>query len=302
MAAAPARPDPRAARRQLARLVRAGAPPAWLLAEVGRRMDERLGWIRAQPDRAVVWWPELGGGEALLRARYPASALWAEPTPGTRAAPAPAWWRRPFQPRATPRFDAPGTPPAALVWANMMLHWVDDIPAQLALWHRALAVDGFLMFTCFGPDTVRGLQAVHDALGAGPVGPAFVDMHDLGDLLVHAGFADPVMDMELITLSWPDAAALQAELRSLGGNVAPDRFGALRTPRWHRRWTEALTEALRGPDGRLSLRFEIVYGHAFKPVPRALVKSETSVSLDDMRTMVRRGRTGSALPPLGGAE
>lgn len=290
-APAPARLDPNAVRRHLTRLVRQA--PAWLPGEVGRRMDERLGWIRSQPSRALVWWPELGGGEDLLRRRYPGAQLWAQSAPGAAAAAERPWWRRPFQNRPTPRFDPATGAPVELVWANMMLHWVDDVPAQLAVWHRALATDGFLMFSAFGPDTVRALQAVHDAIGAGPAGPAFIDMHDLGDQLVHGGFADPVMDMELLTLSWPDAAAMRAELRGLGGNAAPGRPPGLRTPRWQARWTEAVNDTLRGPDGRLQLRVEIVYGHAFKPAPRPAMKTETSVSLDDMRALVRRGRTGN---------
>lgn len=272
--------------------------PAWLMAEVGRRMAERLSWIRAQPDRALVWWPELGGGEDTLRQQYPAITLHTQMTPGASSAPAGAWWQRlaqPFKSRSSAPFDAARSPSVGLVWSNMMLHWADaDLPALLSTWHRALATDGFLMFSAFGPDTVRSLNAVHDAMGWGPASPAFIDMHDLGDQLVHSGFADPVMDMEMITLSWPDLPTLLRELRGLGGNTAATRFAGLRTPRWQQRWHTALEQALRGPDGRLSLQFEIIYGHAFKPLPRPVVKAETTVSLDDMRSLVRRGPTGNA--------
>lgn len=285
--------DPTALQRQLTRVVREGAAtPAWLLGEIGRRMDERLGWIRREPAEALVWWPELGGGEALLRQRYPAVRLQAQAAPGAGPRTGSPWWKKAWaRGRDSTPFD-PATPATVgLVWANMMLHWAADLPTQLATWQRALEVDGFLMFSSFGPDTAQALQALHDALGWGPAAAPFVDMHDLGDLLVQGGFADPVMDMEFITLSWADLPAMLAELRGLGGNVAADRAATLRTPRAQARWQAEAERRLRGPDGRLQLRFEIVYGHAFKPAPRARMQPETTVSLDALRTMVRQGRT-----------
>jgi malonyl-CoA O-methyltransferase len=125
----------------------------------------------------------------------------------------------------------------------------------------------------------------------------FVDMHDLGDMLVHAGFADPVLDQETLTLHWPDAYALLAELRTLGANIAPDRYAALRTPRWRERLLSELA-GLAGPDGRLRLSFEVAYGHAFKARPRARAGEPTRVSLEEMRSMVRSQRGVAPGPPL----
>jgi malonyl-CoA O-methyltransferase len=118
----------------------------------------------------------------------------------------------------------------------------------------------------------------------------FVDMHDLGDMLVHAGFADPVMDQEVLTLTWDDPEALLRELHGLGANASPDRFAGLRTPRWRERLLAGLRE-MASPDGRIHLQFEVAYGHAFKAVPRVPLSAETTVSLDDMRTMVRNKST-----------
>jgi malonyl-CoA O-methyltransferase len=156
----------------------------------------------------------------------------------------------------------------------------------MARWQHALAPDGFLMFSSFGPDTLRELRELYARLGWPTPTPAFVDMHDLGDMLVHAGFADPVMDQETLTLRWRDPRALLAELRGLGGNAAPDRVHGLRTPRWHAQLLREL-EAIAAPDGSIGLSFEVAYGHAFKAAPRLRAGEATTVSLDDMRAMVR---------------
>ncbi|MBN4841892.1 hypothetical protein, partial [Citrobacter braakii] len=91
------------------------------------------------------------------------------------------------------------------------------------------------------------------------------------------------------TLTWPDATAMLAELRTWGGNVAVGRHAGLRTPRWRERLLQALEAHCRRPDGRLGLTVELVYGHALKPLPRPKLAAETRVSLDDMKHMVRHG-------------
>lgn len=170
----------------------------------------------------------------------------------------------------------------------MVLHGSADPPAEFARWLAALEVDGFVMFACLGPGTLVELREVFAAGGWGPMGAGFVDMHDLGDMLVHAGFVDPVMDQETLTLTWPNAEAALHECRSWGGNAAPERFAGCRTPRWRRRLVEAI--AGRSPTGPVALSIEIVYGHAFKGVPRLALAPETAIPLEAMRGLVRAGR------------
>lgn len=290
--------DPAAVAAVLRRLARAGEAP-WLHQEVARRMAERLAIVRLQPERVIDWWSHLGAGAALLEKAYPAAQRVAvEPTQElvgrSLAAARRPWWSAQRWSGAAPAVIAEGEAlPAGvqLVWANMVLHGVADPPALFACWHEALAVDGFVMFSCLGPGTLRELRDLYRRLGWPTPTPAFVDMHDLGDMLVHAGFADPVMDQETITLQWADAPSLLAELRALGGNAAPQRLAGLRTPRWRARLLEALG-ALAGADGRLALSFEVAYGHAFRGAPRARPGEPTTVSLDAMRAMVRSGRPG----------
>ena len=282
--------DERALALVLRRLQRAAQPP-WLHGEAARRMADRLPIIKQPPRRVLDWWAQLGGGAVALAAACPQARITAVEPVATAAPPA-AWWSpRRWSTRAVPAIAEAevGAGSADLVWANMMLHAVRNPQAQMRRWQQALAVDGFLMFSTLGPGTLETLAALYRALGWPTPFAPFVDMHDLGDMLVHAGFADPVMDQETLTLTWADADALLAELRSLGGNVDPARFPGLRTPRWHNRLRSALAD-LAGSDGRPALPFELVYGHAFKPAPRPPLTGETAVSLDDMRTMVRSGR------------
>jgi malonyl-CoA O-methyltransferase len=275
------------------------APPLspWLHEEVGRRMEERLEWIKRSPAAWADWEPVRGGlaAHAEIAARYPqARALVVEPQP-RRAAVArerlvPTWWKRLA---ASARVEIGPVPPGGvqMLWSNMQLHMSADPQALMLQWHAALAVDGFLMFSCLGPDTLRELRGLYAALGWPPPGHEFTDMHDWGDMLVHSGFTEPVMDMERITLAFETPERLLAELRELGANLHPGRFSALRGRGWRQRLEQALGEQLRGADGRLTLTFEVVYGHALKPPPRAKVGEQTSVSVSDMRAMLRGGRS-----------
>ena len=277
----------------LRRLARSPEPP-WLHAEVARRMAEKLQVILHRPELVIDWWSSLGAGAALLAQAYPkASRVLVEPdatwVARSREQAQRPWWSAGRWTGApvsvlSETDDIPAG--AGLVWANMMLHAVVDPTALIEQWQRLLRADGFVMFSCLGPGTLRELRAVYDRLGWPAPTPGFVDMHDFGDMLVHAGFADPVMDQETLTLRWSTPRALLAELRLLGGNTAPDRFAGLRTSRWRARLEREL-ESLAAHDGTLGMSFEVAYGHAFKAAPRLRVGEATTVSLDDMRAMVR---------------
>ncbi len=177
-----------------------------------------------------------------------------------------------------------------MLWANMALHMAADPQALLTQWQEAVAVDGFLVFSCLGPDTLRELRAVYAALGWPAPAHEFTDMHDWGDMLVQAGFAEPVMDMERIRLSFATPERLLQELRGLGRNLSRHRFAGLRGRRWHGVLQQALAQQLVSAeeDGRLTVTFEVIYGHAFKPAPRLPVQAETAVSLDQMRDALRQ--------------
>ncbi len=271
----------------------------WLHEEVGSRMQERLQWIKKAPAAWAHWAPLQGGMQThqKVAAQYANSACYmvesqlniAQAAIKSVAKP---WWN-PARWHAGATHSGPPTDGAVqLVWANMLLHSQADPLALIGQWQRALAVDGFLMFSCLGPDTVRELQKLYLALGWGPCSHSFTDMHDWGDMLVQSGFAEPVMDMERIVLSFASPQRALQELRGLGRNLHPQRFAGLRGRGYRARLEAAMQEQMgvASEGGSIQLTFEIIYGHAFKPSPRIKVSSESSVSMQDMRALLAQGR------------
>jgi malonyl-CoA O-methyltransferase len=238
----------------------------WLHEEVARRMQDRLQWIVKPPAAWCDWDPVRGGieGHALVGQRFAQAASHIAETSspaGEAAAQAhfgKAWWSPARWSSAAPRFGVPPDGGVQMLWSNMALHMAADPQALIARWHKALAVDGYLMFSCLGPDTLR----------------------------------EPVMDMERIVLTFATPARLLQELRGLGRNLHPQRFPALRGRRWHANLEQALSQRLADArqGGQLALTFEIVYGHAFKPTPRVRMEGSSAVALQDMRDMLRAGR------------
>jgi malonyl-CoA O-methyltransferase len=275
------------------RLPRENSP--WLHEEVAGRMAERLAWFREQPASWLHWEPVLGGLAAhrglstrLAQARCHVAAEQLPQALSATAGPAARYWNPVRWLRE--RGPAPAGPDTrvGMVWSNMGLHLEPRPLTLLRRWHEHLDADGFLMFSCLGPDTLVELRRVYEALGWPAPTHAFTDMHDWGDMLVHAGFAAPVMDMERITLSYSGVRPLLDDLRELGRNLNTGRHPAWRGRGWHRQLCSALETRLpRDEDGRLLLTAEIIYGHAFKPQPRIPLASTSAVSVDEMRAMLR---------------
>jgi len=232
---------------------------AVLAREVGRRMATRLDLVRLSPRRFADIGCATGDGLRELARRYPAAVPfavdWALPMLRAVHARAGVWSRlRGTAPRCV-NADVRALPLASgsldLVWSNLMLHWLADPRPAFAELHRVLGAGGLLHFAALGPDTLKELRR----LGA-PVA-RFPDMHDLGDLLVAAGFADPVMEMEMLTLVYPAPRAFLADQRRLG--VRDALLGRLPWRQWR-----ALFAAWPREAAGLPARFEIVYGHAWK--------------------------------------
>ena len=276
----------------------APAESPWLHEEIARRMLDRLIWIKRQPARWAHWGAVRGGLQthAELAVRYANSSCFVVEAQENAASTAMEkiaipWWNPKRLGVAKPVFATPPPSSCHMVWANMQLHETPDPQALLAQWHAALAVDGFLMFSCLGPDTARELHALYADRGWPVAGAQLTDMHDWGDMLVQAGFAEPVMDMERITLTYETPERMLKELAEVGRNVHPRRFQALRGRGWRRQLIQAIEQdGARDTSGKLTLTFEVIYGHALKAPPKIKVSALSSVSVADMRSMLNKPR------------
>jgi malonyl-CoA O-methyltransferase len=285
--------DRRAARRWFERAA-AGAGEDPVAREVERRMAARLDYVKLEPRRILEVGCGPGTDSSTLRARYPKAE-----TLRTDAA-----LERVLRARGTPRLAARlrtlvggarehylcadmsalpvPTASCGMIWSNLALAWSVDSAVTLAEWHRVLEVGGLLMFSSYGPDTLKELRAAFATADAGPHVHPFVDMHDLGDALVATGFAGPVMDVELLTLTYARVDALLADLRATGQrNAHVERRRGLTGRRAWERMVAAYGMLARG--GRVPATFEIVYGHAWKGVPRVSADGRAIIRLDRLR-------------------
>jgi len=271
--------------------------------EVARRMAERLDLVKLAPREVLDLGCGLGPDLAELAQRYPAARVvgadFALPMLAAVRA-REGWLARAL--REAGRLagllgvraagstlvcaDAERLPFAAgrfqLLWSNLMLHWCDDPQAVFREAHRVLETDGLFSFTALGPDTLRELRAASREAGIGVRAHRFIDMHDLGDMLVGVGFAEPVMDMERITLTYEQLDRLVTDLRHTAAMAAGNaRPRGLMTPRAWARLAAAYDKLRRADlDGRLPATFEIIYGHAWKAEARTTEDGRAIVRFD----------------------
>ena len=295
------------------------ADSQFLRREIAGRMFERLALIKAQPARIL----DVGCGEGddllgLHQAFPQAQRLGIDASSAMLAAARRAGAQsasgmqrvlaRLFASRAGAMqgamlvcadFGQLPLPPVSidLLWSNLALHWHPQPHTVMREWARVLRTDGLLMFSCFGPDTFRELrEAFAVAAGAnvggsggndGHVGDRhvlpFVDLHDYGDMLVAAGFATPVMDMEKLNITYTEIDRLLSDVRAFGGNPLFNRCKGLHGRGAWQRFIDVLM-ASRNAEGKLCLSIEVIYGHAFKPQPRTTLAGESIIRLDLKRS------------------
>ncbi|MEX0730310.1 MAG: malonyl-ACP O-methyltransferase BioC [Aquisalimonadaceae bacterium] len=267
-----------------------------LQREVGERLLERLDLVRLTPERVLDVGAGTGLQSAALRERYPKARVIALDTAAhmLHAARRRGSWLRPLP---CIQADAAALPVADhsidLLFSSMAIQWCKDPLALFREFQRVLRPGGLLLFSTVGPDTLRELRASWAAVDDRPHVNTFIDMHDLGDALVQARFADPVMDMEMFTLTYPTLPALVSDLRGAGvGTVLGRRGAGLMGRAAYRRLLQAYS-GFKNADGLLPASYEIVYGHAWAAdvLPQAKdAGGAVLVSLDNMRRKLRSSR------------
>ena len=280
--------DKREVRRAFSKAATSYDAAAVLQREVCIRMLEKLDVIRIRPVRLLDVGSGTGWGTRQLGERYPQADIAAldiaigmlETARGTSS-----WWQKIFSGNKQRYIcaDAEALPLAAqsvdLVWSNLAVQWCNDLPATFAELHRVIRTDGLLMFSTFGPDTLKELRIAFDGVDGYNHVNRFTDMHDIGDMLVETGFADPVMEMERLTLTYDDVKAVMQDLRDIGAhNATAGRApGMLGRARWMR--IVQNYETLRH-NGKLPATFEIIYGHAWKAQAKKMADGRSVIRTD----------------------
>ncbi|MFQ5756842.1 MAG: malonyl-ACP O-methyltransferase BioC [Acidiferrobacterales bacterium] len=254
---------------------------AVLQREIAERMLERLDLIKCRPRRILDVGCGTGHCSRALERRYRRARIIGVDIAYamTRAGQMRTRWRN------RQRFvcaDAEALPLADgsvdMVVSNLTLQWCDP-DAVLRGFARVLRPGGVVMFTSFGPDTLCELRAAWQTVDERPHVHAFLDMHDLGDAVLRAGLADPVMDVEHFTLTYPDVLTLLRDLKNLGAhNVTRTRNRGLTGKRSFARFRSAYEAQAR--DGLIPATYEAIYGHAWAATaPAARVRADGSVSI-----------------------
>ena len=259
-----------------------------LQQEIGRRLLERLDYVKLQPTRVLDIGCGTGQHTAALLKRYPKAEVigldFALPMV-QRTRQCGSWWRHPQGicadleqlPLATDSID--------LIYSSAALQWCDDPRLAFVEMQRVLRPGGLVMFTTFGPDTLHELRHAWAQIDTDPHVHVFLDMHDYGDALVQAQFADPVMDCEKITVTYQEVSELLRELKSLGATNADQQRRRGLTGRARLKALSRAYETYRMPDGVLPASYEVVYGHAWvvPSVSKNQIPGEVRVSVDTLR-------------------
>lgn len=261
--------DKRQARRAFDRAADSYDQAAVLQREVADRILERLDFIKPVPQRLLDVGCGTGYTLAPLAKRYPGCEIWALDVSLNmldQARRKPSLWQKL---RGRFRYvagDAEQLPLADasvdMIFSSLAVQWCVDLDRTFAEMRRVLKPDGLLMFSTFGPDTLKELRHCFETVDAYSHINRFIDMHDIGDALLRNGFGDPVMDMEMLTLTYQDVLSIMRDLKQIGAhNVTQGRGRGLMGKQRMQAVSEAYEQYRR--DQRLPVSYEVLYGHAW---------------------------------------
>lgn len=246
------------------------AATAVLQKEVERRLLEQLDYVEHAPQRIVDLGAGPGRASAALKARWPKAQVVAIDLalPMLREAKKQAGWLRPKFQRVNA--DAAALPLADgsvdLLFSNLCIQWIEDLPALFGEWRRALAPGGMVLASTFGPQTLHELRGAFAAVDDVPHVSPFAPIQAVGDALLASGFRDPVLDTDTFTLTYRTAPELMHELRAIGAvNAAHARRRTL-TGKHRMQRMHAAYESHRR-EGVLPATYEVLYAHAWGPQP-----------------------------------
>ena len=246
------------------------AATAVLQREVESRLLEQLDYVGQAPSRIVDVGAGPGRASAVLKTRWPNAQVIALDLalPMLREAKKNVGWLRPKFQRVNA--DAMALPLADasidLLFSNLCIQWVTDLPALFAEWRRVVAPGGMVLLSSFGPQTLHELREAFAAVDDDPHVSPFAPIQALGDALLASGFRDPVLDADTFTLTYGDASDLMHELHAIGaGNAARHRRRTL-TGKARMQRVHAAYESFRR-DGVLPATYEVFYAHAWGPEP-----------------------------------
>ena len=269
---------------------------AVLQREVESRLLERVEFCRYEPEMILDLGCGTGSGSRFLANQFKQANVmaldWAasmlamvraadRPDPGTAS----------LHPLCADMHYLPFAPRSVdMIFSSLALQWSYDLPAVFREFRRIMKPNAMLIFTSFGPDTLYELKQAWKTVNDLPHVNDYPDMHDVGDELLAAGFREPVMDAERLTLEYPDVMSLMRELKAIGAhNVAVKRAQGL-TGKTQLQGVLQAYEQFRRND-RYPASYEVVYGTAFAPAEGQPVKTPegdvATFSVDALRSKSR---------------